>query len=236
MKNIREMSGRLHQMMIALDNAGCSPELLQLIINSPGNKAAKEMVRAAANVVGYKLPDLRFAKKLLFEWEITIPENYMNDDFISFSERQNAKENGFRFSCIAGDREENKIEFRRGEKYIAEIYQVFEKISLEDAIAFLKSKKLLSPGGKGLALAYESENMPAIETFSEDNKQRLYAVNKYSDIIYSVSYFRPRDYLGEHHLGKFNTGEECRYFTCLLEENFQESEKFFLLGFRRIKN
>jgi hypothetical protein len=56
MKSIREMSGRLHELMIALDKAGFTPEKVSQIINAPGNKLAIGMHNAVFTKEGYELP------------------------------------------------------------------------------------------------------------------------------------------------------------------------------------
>jgi len=56
MKSIRELSGINHELMIALDKAGFTPQKVQQIIAAPGNKLAIGMHNAVFTKEGYPLP------------------------------------------------------------------------------------------------------------------------------------------------------------------------------------
>lgn len=139
----------------ALEKAGFTREVVQQVINSPGNQMAAAMYTAVGAMVPKPRPD-KF--ELLTAFEVTVPENYDHATHLdSFMAAHKSK--FYFYNENITDKNFSKVTTRLspGRKFQVKIFEIksVESVSSEECIAKIKSENGILVGAQGASLVYE---------------------------------------------------------------------------------
>ncbi len=151
MKN-RKLSVHVeHELLLKLESAGLNDDLAQKVIESKGNKIAKQMVGI---ILPEPIVDERF--EFVKEFKLTVPTDYDHaTQLATFSEKykkgfysynENITDNNFAKAT-------NKLV--PGKTYTVKIFGIKQTIQSQDGLGLIASQKGILAGAQGASLVYQ---------------------------------------------------------------------------------
>jgi hypothetical protein len=153
-KSVCDMScGKMHEFALALDKAGFDADMVQQVINSPGNKIARAMYAVFTSVAR---TDDRF--RLIGMFKVVVPKGYDHGTRLDSFCREHAN----KFYIYNKDiTDENfgqaTTQLNPGRKFTVKVFQITERVTSEDCLSYLYSQGAVFVGAQGLTLAWEQK-------------------------------------------------------------------------------
>ncbi len=146
-----------HELILALEKAGFNGDIVQQVINSRGNKMAKDMYAVATDG---KSTDNRF--EFLKSFDVTVPEGYDHatrlDTFRAAHQNDTNKE-FYSYNGAITDANFSKAttKLTTGRQFTVKVFGITERVTSDDCLAKLRSEKAVLVGAQGSSLAYEQK-------------------------------------------------------------------------------
>lgn len=163
----------MHEFALVLDKAGFDSQVVQRVVNSRDNKLAKAMYAALTN--GAQVDD-RF--ELVNTFEIVVPEGYDHSKRLdSFGREYDMAFCYFNHGITDKNYAKATTKLEPGRKLKVKVFQIKERVTSEDCLAYLRSQKAILVGAQGvtLVLGQKKEELPANRwSVSFDEKDALW--------------------------------------------------------------
>lgn len=175
-----------HELLLKLEGAGLDDGLAQKIIESKGNKLAKQMVK----IISLEpIVDKRF--KFVKEFKITVPNDYNHvTQLATFAERCKRRLNYYANDATDINFAKTTDKLVPGKTYRVKIFAVSQSIQSQDALSLIASQKGIFTGIQGASLVYqlEKEELPTSKWYISFDKKDALWVDSNGDCRISDTY------------------------------------------------